>query len=155
MREPELLPIRRLAVDWFTKAHAAGSKGAADQIGRALCSERGDHQEAVKWLRIAVEEGNELSNHNLALIYEDRESPEYNAGEAFRCWSVVAERPRGDLRILAMLTLARYCRDGFGTTCDRQEAKRWLDRLMTLAPKAKADYRHAAKLRKEIDEQLL
>jgi TPR repeat protein len=88
-------------------------------------------------------------------VVEWLESPEYNAEEAFCCWSQVAERPRGDLRFMAMLTLARCCRDGTGTDLDRQKARQWLDRLMALAPKEKADYRYAAKLRKEIDEELL
>ncbi len=144
----------RQAADWFIKAYAAGSKNAADLAGRVLACNREDHPEAVKWLRTAADEGCDSSYYSLALIYEDRESPEYNAEEAFRCWSRVAERPRGDLRFMAMLTLARCYRDGNGTECDRQQAKCWLDRLMALAPKDKADYRYAAKLRKEIDEEL-
>jgi TPR repeat protein len=144
----------RQAADWFIKAYAAGSKNAADLAGRVLAGNREDHPEAVKWLRTAADEGCDSSYYSLALICEDRESPEYNAEAAFRCWSRVAERPRGDLRFMAMLTLAKCCRDGIGTGCDRQEAKRWLDRLMALAPKEKADYRYAAKLRKEIDEEL-
>ena len=107
-----------------------------------------------EWLQTAVEEGNELSNYSLASIYENRDSPAHNPEEAFRCWSLLAERPSGDIRFLAMSRLARCCRDGIGTLCDRQEAKRWLDRLMALAPQEKADYRYAAKLSKEIDEEL-
>lgn len=145
----------REAADWFIKAHAAGAKHAAELAGRLLSYRPDNHLEAVEWLRIAVDHGYDTAYYNLALIYEDRASPEYNADEAFYCWSQVAERPRGDLRFMAMLTLARCCRDGIGTDLDRQKARQWLDRLMALAPKEKADYRHAAKLRKEIDEELL
>lgn len=144
----------RMAADCFIKAHAAGSTTAAHLAGSVLAAERVDHPEAVKWLRTAVEGGCKSSHFSLALIHEDRESPEYNPEETFRCWSRIAERPRGDLRFMAMLTLARCCRDGLGTECDRQQAKRWLDRLMELAPQDKADYRYAAKLRKEMDEEL-
>ncbi len=144
----------REAADWFIKAHSAGSRNAADLAGRVLCGKREDHFEAVKWLRTAVEEGNVISNYNLALIFENRESPAYNPVEAFSCWTQVATRPRGELRITAMFSLARCCRAGIGTARDRQEAIRWLDHLMTLAPKEKSEYRYAAKLRKEIDEEL-
>jgi len=154
-RDGKGVPVdERQAVDWFIKAYAAGSKNAADLAGRLLSYQPENHLEAVGWLQIAVEEGNELSNYSLALIYENRESPAYNPEEAFRCWSLLAERVRGDIRFQAMFTLARCCRDGIGTERNRQEAKRWLDHLMTLVPKEKADYRYAAKLRKEIDEDL-
>lgn len=145
----------REAAEWFIRAHTAGAKHAAELAGRLLSYHRDNHLEAVKWLRTAVDHGYDSAFYNLALIYEDRESPEHNAEEAFCCWSQVAERPRGDLRFMAMLTLARCCRDGTGTALDRQKARQWLDRLMALAPKEKADYRYAAKLRKEIDEELL
>jgi TPR repeat protein len=145
----------REATDWFIRAHTAGAKHAAELAGRLLSYHRDNHLEAVKWLRTAVDHGYDSVFYNLALIYEDRESPEYDVQEAFCCWSQVAERPRGDLRFMAMLTLARCCREGTGTDRDRQQAKQWLDRLMALAPNGKADYRHAAKLRKEIDEELI
>jgi TPR repeat protein len=145
---------RRLAVDWFIKAYAAGSKRGADRAGCILAGSRSDHPEAVKWLLQAADEGHVDSFYDLALIHEDRTSPQYDPAEAFRCWSRVAERPSGGLRFTAMHTLARWCRDGIGTARDREEAKRWLDRLMDLAPKDKANYRDAAKLHKAIDEEL-
>lgn len=155
-REGRGVPVdEREATDWFIKAHAAGAKHAAELAGRLLSYHSDNHLEAVRWLRTAVDHGYESAYYNLALIYENRESPEYNADEAFYCWSQVAECPRGDSRFMAMLTLARCCRDGIGTDLDSQKAREWLDHLMTLAPKAKADYRYAAKLRKEIDEELL
>jgi len=154
-REGTGVPVdERAAADWFIKAHAAGAKNAANLAGGVLASRREDHYEAVKWLRTAVEEGNELSHFSLARIYEDRNSPAYDAEAAFCCWILLAERQHGDIRFEAMFTLACCCRDGIGTACDRQQAKRWLDRVMTLAPKEKSDYRRAAKLRKEIDEEL-
>jgi TPR repeat protein len=55
----------------------------------------------------------------------------------------------------ALHTLARCCRDGIGVERDLQQAKLWLDRLIAVAPKDKSDYRHAVKLRKEMDEELL
>jgi hypothetical protein len=61
---------------------------------------------------------------------------------------------RNDLRFLAMFRLAYCYRDGLGTQQSRDEAKRWLDRILAVAPKEKSDYRHALKLRREIDEEL-
>lgn len=145
----------RQAADWFIKAYAAGSKNAAHLAGCILGRKPENHRQSVKWLQIAVDEGHELSNYALALTYEDRASSEFNAEEAFHCWSRVAELPSGSLRFTAMLTLARWCRDGIGTQRDRQQAIHWLDRLLSVAPKEKSIYRFAAKLRKEIDEELL
>ncbi len=53
-----------------------------------------------------------------------------------------------------MFRLAYCYRDGLGTQQSRDEAKRWLDRILAVAPKEKSDYRHALKLRREIDEEL-
>jgi hypothetical protein len=52
-----------------------------------------------------------------------------------------------------MRTLACCCRDGIGTDRNREEAKRWLDRIITCAPKDKTDYRDAVKLRNELDQK--
>lgn len=122
------------------------------RLGRGI--ER-DVAVAEQWLLIAVENGNDLSYSSLADIHADRRSPAHDSEEAFHCWLQVAERPRGDLRLDAMYWLARSCRDGIGTSQSRDEAKRWLDRILAIAPPGKSDYRHAAKLRKEIDEGLL
>jgi TPR repeat protein len=144
----------RTAADWFIKAYAAGSRSASELAGRLLAHKLENHPEAVKWLRTAVEDGDDSAYYNLALIHEHRNSPEYDPEEAFRCWSHVAERPKGNLRIVAMFILARWCRDGIGTERSRDEAKRWLDRILAVAPKDKSDYRDAAKLRREIDDDL-
>jgi len=109
----------------------------------------------MKWLRIAVDHNYDDAYYNLALMHEDRRSPVYDPGEAFRCWSRVAERPRGDLRFMATLTLARCCRDGIGTNRNRTESISWLDRLLAVAPTDKSDYRLASKLKQEIEGDLL
>ena len=126
-REGRGVPVdKQKAVEWFIKAHEAGERNAADLAGRLLSYHAENHLEAVKWLRIAAENGNDLSYSSLAGIHEDRRSPAHDPEEAFRCWLQVAERPRGDLRFLAMWRLACCCRDGIGTPRSRDEAKRWL-----------------------------
>ena len=154
-REGRGVPVdEREAADWFIKAYSAGNVHAAELAGRLLSYHKENHSEAVKWLHIAAEHGDESANYNLALIHEDRGSPEYNAEEAFRCWTCVAERPKGnDLRFMGMLTLARCCRNGIGTQRNRQQAIEWLDCLLAASPK-KAYCREATKLRKEIDEEI-
>lgn len=142
------------AIEWFIKAYHTGSKHASELAGRLLSYRAENHLEAVKWLRIAVENGYDSAYPNLADILEDRQSPAYDPDEAFRCWLKVAERPRGDLRFSAMFRLAYSCRDGIGTSRSRDEAKRWLDRILATAPKEKSDYRHAMKMRRELDEEL-
>jgi TPR repeat protein len=154
-REGRCVPVdEKKAVEWFIKAHEAGARNAADLAGRLLSYHAESHLEAVKWLRIAVENGNDLSYSSLAHIHADRQSPAHDPEEAFQCWLQLAERPRGDLRLDAMYWLARSCRDGIGTVRNHDEAKRWLDRIIAVAPKDKSDYRHAVKLRREIDEEL-
>lgn len=136
------------------KAHGAGAKNAAELVGRLLSYHAESHLEAVKWLRIAIENGYNSAYSSLADIHENRQSPAYDPAEAFRCWLQVAERPSGDLRITAMFMLAYCCRDGNGTPRSRDEAKRWLDRILATAPKEKSAYRDALKLRREMDEEL-
>jgi TPR repeat protein len=142
------------AIEWYIKAHDAGARNAAGLAGRILSYHSENHPEAVKWLRIAVENGDTVSYSILADIHNDQRSPAHDPEEAFRCWLQVAERPRGDLRFDAMYWLARSCRDGIGTVRNHDEAKRWLDRIIAVAPKEKSDYRHAVKLRRELDEEL-
>ncbi len=155
-RDGHGVPVdERRAVDWFIRAHEAGARNAAELAGRLLSYHTENHLDAVKWLRIAAENGNDLSCSTLAEIHEDRRSPAHDPEEAFRCWLLVAERPRGDLRFFAMWRLACCCRDGIGTARSRDQAKRWLDRIIAVAPKEKADYRDALKLRRELDEELL
>ena len=137
------------------KAYEAGNPTHAERAGNVLSYRSENHHESVKWLRIAVDHGYDSAYCSLALIHEDRESPAYDADEAFLCWSKVAERPRGDLRFFAMWRLASCCRDGVGTARNRDEAKRWLDRILAVAPKDKSDYRDALKRKREIDEELL
>lgn len=150
------VPIdERQAADWFIRAYRAGAKSACELAGRLLSNLPENHHEAVKWLRIAVDHGYYGAYYILALILEDRRSPVYDPNEAFRCWNRVAERPNGDLRFTAMLTLARCCRDGIGTERSREETTRWLERLMAVAPKEKSDYRNAAKLKQEVEGDLL
>lgn len=148
------------AVEWFIKAHEAGARNAAELAGRLLSYRAENHLEAVKWLRIAAESGNELSYASLAEIYEDRRSPAHDPKEAFYCWLQYVERRQPTLdgpiglarRFHAMRTLACCCRDGIGTDRNREEAKRWLDRIITCAPKDKSDYRDAVKLRNDLDQ---
>lgn len=145
----------RQSADWFVRAYGAGSKNACLLAGQLLSHLPENHLEASKWLRIALEHGYDDAYISLASIHEDRRSPIYDPEEAFRCWARVAERPRGDLRFMAMLTLARCCRDGIGTERNREEAIKWLDRLLVVAPAGKANYRDAEKLKQEIEGDLL
>ncbi len=143
------------AVGWFISAHAAGAAGAASVAGRILAERVASHAAAVEWLHKGIEEGNPDCYHHLALIHENRSSPAYDPQAAFRAWLQVAQRPRADLRLLALRQLAVSCRDGIGTEPDRGQAIRWLDRLIALAPAGKRDHRRALKLRREIAEDLL
>jgi len=144
----------RQAADWFIKAYGAGVKNASELAGRLLSRRPENHGEAVRWLRVAVEHECDSAYYDLALMHEDRRSSVYDPEEAFHCWIQVAERPRGDLRFMAMFTLARCCRDGIGTERNRENAIAWLDRLLAGAPAGKADYRDAAKLKQEIEGDL-
>jgi len=154
-REGRGVPVdERKAADWFIKAYEAGRPADAERAGNVLSYRPENHHEAVKWLRIALAHGYDSPYYSLALIHEDRQSPAHDPEEAFRCWLQVAERPRGDLRFSAMFSLAYCCRDGIGTTRSSAEAKRWLDRIIAVAPKEKSDHRLAIKKRREIDEEL-
>lgn len=154
-REGDGVPVdERIAADWFIKAYEAGSKSASELAGRLLSYHPENHVEAVKWLRVAVDHGYVDAYYNLAMNHEDRSSPAYDPEEAFRCWLRVAERPSGDLRFSAMWRLASCCRDGIGTERSNEEAKRWLDRIIAVAPKEKYNYRDALKRKREIDEEL-
>lgn len=144
----------RIASDWFIKAYSAGNTNASELAGRLLSYRSENHHEAVKWLRIALDHGYDSAYYNLALIHEDRESPAHDPEEAFLCWLQVAERPSGDLRFSAMFSLAHCCRDGIGTLRSRDEAMRWLDRILAIAPKENSDYQHAMKLRKDLEQDL-
>ena len=60
-REGRCVPVdEKKAVDWFIKAHEAGARNAADLAGRLLSYRAENHLEAVNWLRIAAESGNDL-----------------------------------------------------------------------------------------------
>lgn len=154
-REGRGVPVdERKAANLFIEAYCAGGRHASELAGCLLSYRPENHHEAVKWLRIAVDHGYDSAYYNLALIHENRDSPEHDAEGAFHCWRKVAERPRGDLRFFAMWRLASCCRDGVGTARNRDEAKRWLDRILAIAPKDKSDYRDALKRKREIDEEL-
>jgi TPR repeat protein len=143
------------AADWFIKAYAAGESTAARLAGRILAHMPETHLEAVNWLRISIGHGDDSSYYNIALLHQDRNSPAYDPAEAFNCWSRVAERPRGDLRFEAMLSLARCCRDGHGTERNRDKAIEWFDLLLSVAPRKVSEHDDAVKLRQEIEGDLL
>jgi TPR repeat protein len=142
------------AVRWFLRAYEAGSANAAGLAGRLLAENPATHAEAVKWLRLAVEGGCKDYHQSLAVLFDDRSSPVHDPREGFLAWVQVAQRPSGEVRLQAMRQIALCCRDGLGTERSVKEAKRWLDRLITLAPTGKPDHRRALKLRAELDEEL-
>ncbi len=146
---------KRKAADWFIAAYHAGNKYAAYLAGRVLSCSAEDHLEAVRWLLVAIENGHDLAHYELAFIYEDRGSPAYDSTAAFHCWNQVANRSSGSCRFMAMFQMVHYNRDGIETTPNRDEAKRWLNRILTTAPKKSSDYRSALKLLRKIDEDLL
>jgi TPR repeat protein len=141
----------RHAADWFIKGHELGEANAADLAGRQLMETRELHTEAVKWLRISVANGKEISNYQLALIFENPKSQEYNPKEAFLCWSILAERPSGDVSLTAMLKVARCLINGNGISCDLEAARTWLDRFMA-RPTTKVYRRKAERLLKTIGD---
>ncbi|MBL9154200.1 MAG: sel1 repeat family protein [Verrucomicrobiales bacterium] len=154
-REGRGVPVdERRAADWFIKGYHAGAINGAELTGRLLTRRHETHVEALTWLRVAIEHGMDSVYFHLALMHGDRKSPVFDEEEAYRCWIQVAERPRGELRFMAMLALARSCRDGIGTERSRGNAIRWLDRLMAAAPVTTADYRNAVRLKEEIEGEL-
>lgn len=146
---------RRKAADWFIAAYHAGNKYAAYLAGRVLSCSAEDHLEAVRWLLVAIENGYDLAHYELGFIYEDRGSPAYDLTAAFHSWLQVANRPCGSCRFTAMFQMVHYNRNGIATTPNRDEAKRWLNRILTTAPKKSSKHRSALKLLRKIDEDLL
>lgn len=146
----------QMALEWFIKAYEAGDIYASQKIGGMLASHAKSHIEAVKWCRISIEQQADVPTayYVLALIHSNRLSPGYDEKEAYKYWLKVAERPRGGIRFEAMFHLAHCCRNGEGIERNLDEAKRWLDLIMTLADN-KSDYRKAQKLRQKMEEDLL
>jgi TPR repeat protein len=145
----------KIALEWFIRAYEAGDFYASKKIGQLLAWHTESHIEAVKWLSIAIEHNSDfyIAYYELARIHSNRLSPSYDQEKAYRCWLILAERPRGDIRIEAMFNLAHCCRNGEGTERNLDGAKHWLDLIMTSAEK-KSDFRKAHKLRQKLEEDL-
>jgi TPR repeat protein len=144
----------RKAADLFIAAYHKGNKYAAYLAGGVLSNRAENHLEAVKWLLLAVENGHDIANYDLAFIYENRSSAAYDSTAAFHCWLQVANRSSGSCRFMAMFKMVHFNRDGIATTPNRDEAKRWLNRILTTAREGSSDYRLALKLLRQMDDEL-
>jgi TPR repeat protein len=77
------------AVTWFQKAGDQGHTLAEASLGYYYFS-KGDYSLAIKWNKLAAENGNSTAQYNLALMYRDGLGLEKNLGEAINWFNKAA-----------------------------------------------------------------
>ena len=102
------------------------SRGTCLGTGRGICrgTGRGTEQnpaEAAKWYRKAAEQGQAISQHNLALLLEKGAGLPVDHAEAARWFLKAAEQGLGD----AQHNIAWMYAQGIGVPPDRAEAAKW------------------------------
>ncbi|MBO5122781.1 MAG: sel1 repeat family protein, partial [Oscillospiraceae bacterium] len=119
---------------WAQKAAAQGHENAnnalnilqrrqkenAFEIG-VQYFKQGDHVQAVRFFRMAAEDGEAAAQFNLALCYEQGEGVEKSQSEAIRWYRAAAEQGV----VEAQLSLASYYFDGDGVAQDLSKAAHW------------------------------
>ena len=142
------------AVDWFTKAVAAGDTHATIHVGRMYAHYLTRPTEAVNWFLRAAQALRADSFLELARLYENRELEVYNSAEAHKWFRVAADYSEGK-SVSALFALARQHLDGQGAPCDVGMAKFWLRRVLLVLPEKYPSHREATKMLTKLDGQFL
>ncbi len=111
----EIVPRIGLEDDWFTWAEIEDEKNWAERFLLV------DHKEAVKWYRLAAEQGLAEAQHNLAGMYYRGEGVPQDYKEAVKWWRLAAEQ--GDPKAQHNLGYMYYSRKGVPQ--DDKEAVKW------------------------------
>ena len=111
------------AVVWLTE-HGEFDTSVAALLGlmyvEGLCVPQSD-TEAVKWFRMAAEQGNSEAQLNLGLIYEEGEDVDHSYSEAVKWFRMAAEQ--GDSS--AQFNLGLMYEEGRGVEQSDSEAVKW------------------------------
>ena len=103
--------------------HKALPKGSVNLIlGRAqLYADVQNYREALKYFRMAADQGDARAYNTLGLMYEDGQGTAQSDSEAAKCYREAAERNHA----MAQANLARMYRDGCGVPQSDFEAVKW------------------------------
>jgi TPR repeat protein len=101
----------------ITTAQADLFDDAAAAYGRA------DYAEALKWYRLAAEQGDAFAQYNLALMYNKGQGIPQDYAEALKWHRLAAEQ--GDA--FAQFALGNMYRSGHGVLQDYVEAHKWFN----------------------------
>jgi len=142
------------AVDWFIKAVEAGDDHSMIHAGRMYSRYLQRPAEAMRWFLKAAEAGQSESHVELALLYQNRKSPLYDAKQAIHWYRKVAEGKSGS-KDRARIALAHFCRNGEGTSHDVGQAKQWLQKVIESAPVTSSFYKEAKALSLEWEKDML
>lgn len=142
------------AIQWFGRAFHTGDIQSAVHAGRIYARNLSNQKKAEEWFLRAAEAGWRESHIELAMLYDDQESPCHNAAAAVTWFAKVAAENSGSVP-RAMIALARHSRDGDGMPQSKEVAKEWLHKVMERTDPKSSWFREAAKLLEEIEESLL
>lgn len=119
---PDVNPLFPLSAALRSEAMAGD---AQFRVGRAFITGEGvpkDAAEAVRWYRMAAEQGNADAQYDLGLMYKDGEGVTRDPVEAARWWRMAAEQGNAEAQFL----LGMAYLFGKGVPKDPAEAVRWL-----------------------------
>jgi TPR repeat protein len=133
------------AVAWFIKAVEAGDSHSMIHAGRMYSGYLKRPVEALRWFLRAAEADQAESHVELAILYEDRKSPVYDAEKAVHWYLKVAEGSSCSIN-RARIALAHFCRNGEGMPADAARAKQWLHKVIESVPPTSRFNQEAKKL---------
>lgn len=111
-------------IQQITQMAEQGDETAQVTLGGMYISGQGvtqDYQQAVKWLKLAAEQGNTEAAYNLGVFYD---TVEQNYPEAFKWYKIVAEQGDTD----AQTNIGVMYELGQGVTQSYQEAFNWFEK---------------------------
>jgi uncharacterized protein len=105
---------------------AAGLAQVSTDVSKAMeqanaAYGRADYAEALRWARVAAEQGNADAQYNLGLMYANGQGVQENHAEAVRWFRLAADQ--GDA--MAQYKVGLSYRNGWGLPKDYVEAARW------------------------------
>lgn len=115
-----------VSVFWLLICVNFGSANAVEEAPLrkgAAAVERGDYREAVKFYRIAADEGNPFAATNLGAMYHDGVGVTQNFAEAAKWYRIAADRGHD----VAMVAIGHMYRTGTGIPKDLVQAHKWFN----------------------------
>ena len=110
-----------------------------------------DYAEAVKWYRLAAEQGDALAQNNLGAMYDNGEGVPQDYAEAVKWYRLAAEQGYA----LAQNNLGLMYEDGHGVPRDYVRAHMWLNLAASRYPATvKEDREEAARDRDRVAQLL-